>query len=163
MERIAKFGKVSLEQFRKDAGDIIGNKEEIWNDIILPTRSTSGSAGYDFKAPFSFSLNPGESIVIPTGINCQMAHGWVLLCFPRSSLGFKYQIWPSNLVPIIDSDYYFSDNEGHILIKLYNGGKKSLNIEKNDKFLQAVFLQSGITEDDNVTNLRNGGLGSTDA
>lgn len=162
MERIAKFGKVSSSQFRKDAGDILGDKEEIWDHIMLPTRSTYGSAGYDFKAPFSFSLNPGESIVIPTGINCQMSYGWVLMCYPRSGLGFKYGARLANGTGIIDSDYYFSDNEGHIHCKLYNGGDKAFTIEKGQGFMQGVFLQFGITEDDDVDTVRNGGFGSTD-
>ena len=162
MDRIAKFEKVSLEQFRADAADIMGNKDEMWNDIELPTRSTSGSAGYDFKAPFGFQLNPGESIKIPTGIRCKMKSGWVLMCFPRSGLGFKYGARLSNGTGIIDCDYYFSDNEGHIHCKLYNGGNKPFEVNKRQGFMQGIFVQFGITEDDNSTEIRNGGFGSTD-
>lgn len=162
MDRIAQFEKVSLERFRIDAADIKGNKDEMWNDIELPTRSTSGSAGYDFKAPFSFTLEPGEGIKIPTGIRCKMEPGWVLMCYPRSGLGFKYHVSLFNTVGVIDCDYYYSDNEGHIFCKLYNGGDKTISVNKNDGFMQSIFTQFGITIDDNATGVRNGGFGSTD-
>ena len=59
MKRIAKFEKVSLEQFREGWTDTFGPAdegviEEIYRDIRLPKRATSGSAGYDFFAPARF-------------------------------------------------------------------------------------------------------------
>lgn len=156
MKRIAKFEKVSLNQYLLD-----GTKED-YEQITLPRRATSGSAGYDFFAPFDFSLTSGETIKIPTGIRAKIEDGWVLKIYPRSSLGFKYRLSLNNTVGIIDSDYYFADNEGHIFIKMTNCGDKPLSIEKGKAFAQGIFLEYGITYDDEVSASRTGGMGSTD-
>lgn len=169
MQKIAKFEKVSWEQFYKDWTDTfpsIGTPDEakikqIYYGIDMPKRATKGSAGYDFFSPIGFTLSPGETIKIPTGIRCEMNEDWVLMCFPRSGLGFKYRMKLDNSVGIIDSDYAFSDNEGHIFIKLTNEGDKKLEVFEGNGFAQGIFLQYGITEDDNATNKRNGGFGST--
>lgn len=166
MNRIAKFEKVSFEQFKKDFGDAANALSEdefknIYDSIKLPKRATTGSAGYDFYTPFNFMLEPGEEIKIPTGIRCKMESDWVLQCYPRSGLGFKYQAGLSNTVGIIDSDYYYSDNEGHIQIKIVNKGNKSFAVETGNGFAQGIFVQYGITVDDEVTEKRNGGFGST--
>lgn len=76
-------------------------------------------------------------------------------------VGFKYHVGLANTVGVIDSDYYDSDNEGHIMVKLVNNGTKNLLINKGDKIVQGVFVQYGITWDDNVKTSRNGGFGST--
>ena len=156
MKKIAKFEKVSLNQYLLD-----GTKED-YENIILPRRATSGSAGYDFFAPFDFSLSSGETVKIPTGIRAKIEDGWVLKIYPRSSLGFKYRLTLNNTVGIIDSDYYFADNEGHIFIKMTNCGDKPLSIEKGKAFAQGIFLEYGITYDDEATAFRTGGMGSTD-
>ena len=115
MKRIAKFMKVSPEQFAEGWKDTFGDTdtetlEKIYEEIKLPVRATSGSAGYDFFSPLSFELKPGETIKIPTGIRVQMEEGWVLKLYPRSGLGFKYRLQLNNTVGIIDSDYFYSDN-----------------------------------------------------
>ncbi|MDE6728798.1 MAG: deoxyuridine 5'-triphosphate nucleotidohydrolase, partial [Oscillospiraceae bacterium] len=115
MKRIAKFEKVSLGQFREGySGE---NAEDVYNALKLPKRATSGSAGYDFFAPFDIELKPGETIKVPTGIRVKIAEGWLLSLYPRSGLGFKFRLRLDNTVGIIDSDYYSSDNEGHIFAK----------------------------------------------
>ncbi len=170
MERIAKFYKVSFEQFNADWQDAFGAAgqeeiREIYDSIRLPKRATAGSAGYDFFAPRAFVLKPGETIKIPTGIRARMEEGWVLQIFPRSSLGFKYRLQLNNTVGIIDSDYFYSDNEGHMFIKLTNdtNESKTVEISAGMAFAQGIFLPFGITEDDDSTSTRNGGFGSTDA
>ena len=88
-----------------------------------------------------------------------------MLAFPRSGHGFKYGIHHANTIPVIDGDYFDSDNEGHIFFKIVNDGclAKEIRINKGDAFCQGIFLPFGITLDDNTTAVRNGGLGSTDA
>ena len=159
--RIAKFYKVSLEQFEKAVGK--EDLKEILDKITLPVRATAGSAGYDFITPFDVTLNPGESIVIPTGIRCKIKNDWVLQIYPRSGLGFKYRCQLANTVGIIDSDYFYSDNEGHIMIKITNDSKdgKVLELKAGDRFCQGIFVEYGITYDDDVVTERNGGFGST--
>ena len=159
-----KFEKVSFEQYAKlSIGDDVDIRNE-YDNIKLPKRATIGSAGYDFFAPFSFKLEVGETIKIPTGIRVLLDDDKFLAIYPRSGLGFKYRIQLDNTVGIIDSDYSQSDNEGHIFIKLTNDGKanKSININSGDAIAQGIIQQYFITEDDAATGRRNGGFGSTD-
>ncbi|MCR5153255.1 MAG: deoxyuridine 5'-triphosphate nucleotidohydrolase [Lachnospiraceae bacterium] len=167
MNRVAKFEKVSEEIFVADWKDTFGGPDSIarriYEGIKLPKRATTGSAGYDIYAPVDFVLRPGESIKIPTGIRIKMDEGYVCMVFPRSGLGFKYRLQLNNTVGIIDKDYYYSDNEGHLFIKLTNdtNEERTLNHKCGEAFAQCVFLQFGITVDDDVVAKRNGGLGST--
>ena len=135
----------------------------VYDEIKLPKRATKGSAGYDFFSTVDFSLAPGESIKIPTGIRSYIEDGWVLKIYPRSGLGFKFRLQLNNTVGIIDSDYYNSDNEGHIFIKITNDSKegKTVSIKKGEAFAQGIFLEYGITYDDDTEEIRNGGFGST--
>ncbi|MBQ2471470.1 MAG: dUTP diphosphatase [Acholeplasmatales bacterium] len=163
-KRIAKFYKVSKEQYLKSFDN--KNNEEIlsiYDDILLPKRATKGSAGYDFFAPFDIVLNPGETIKVPTGIRVSMEENYVLKLYPRSGLGFKYRLQLNNTVGIIDSDYYYSDNEGHIFAKITNDSNegKTLEIKKGQGFMQGIFVEYGITVDDDTVEVRNGGFGST--
>ena len=135
----------------------------VYDNLKVPVRATAGSAGYDFFAPVDILLKPGETVKLPTGIRVRMEPDWVLSCYPRSGLGFKYRLQLNNTVGIIDSDYYHSDNEGHIFAKLTNDTKegKSLQIAAGNGFMQGIFTEYGITFDDQVTERRNGGFGST--
>lgn len=155
------FHKVSLNQFALAFKD--NNVENIYNDIKLPQRATKGSAGYDFFAPFDFTLKPNETITIPTGIRCEMDENRVLMIFPRSGLGFKYRMQLNNTVGIIDSDYFYSDNEGHIFIKITNNTNedKVIEVKKGQGFAQGLFMQYFLTDDDDASAIRNGGFGST--
>lgn len=158
MQKIAKFEKVSFNEFSKEVND-----KNCYDEIKLPKRATIGSAGYDFYAPFDFILNPNEQIKIPTGIRVCIQDGWLLGIFPRSGLGFKYRLQLNNTVGIIDSDYYNALNEGHIFIKITNDSKdnKQIVIKKGEAFAQGIFMQFGITFDDEVSSERVGGMGST--
>ncbi len=164
MERIAKFEKVSKFQFVTDYKPLFaGRGEPIWESIALPRRATTGSAGYDFYAPFDFELAPGQVITIPTGVRARISDGWALFIFPRSGLGFKYRMQLNNTVGIIDSDYYNSSNEGHIMIKLTNDtvDGRTIHVKAGQGFAQGVFLPFGITVDDDADGVRDGGFGST--
>ena len=164
MERMAKFLKVSEENFISSLDGF--SKEEakkIYEDIKLPLRATKYSAGYDFYSPFDFTLNPGETIKIPTGIRAKMREDYALFLLPRSGLGFKYRLQLNNTIGLIDADYFYSDNEGHIFAKITNDSNegKVISVKKGEAFIQGVFLSYGITEDDEVNSIRNGGFGST--
>ena len=167
MKRIAKFHKVSKERFTADWIDTFAQSQEeaekVYEAIRLPKRATAGSAGYDFFAPAEFTLKPGETVKIPTGIRVEMQPEWVLKCYPRSGLGFKYRLQLNNTVGIIDSDYFYSDNEGHMFMKLTNDSKegKTLEVGQSEGMVQGIFMQYGITEDDDADGVRNGGFGST--
>ena len=141
-KRIAKFHKVSFEQFQEGWTDTFGPEDksriqEIYDGIRLPARATKGSAGYDFFAPAAFTLKPGETVKIPTGIRVEMEEEWVLKCYPRSGLGFKYRLQLNNTVGII------------------------VEIPAGTGFMQGIFVEYGITVDDQAEGIRNGGFGST--
>lgn len=172
MNRVAKFSKVSFDQFYNDYCDTFfedcdkPSKEsvrEIYDQIKIPTRATKGSAGYDFFAPFDMSLTPGVEMKVPTGIRVEIDHGWWLACMPKSGLGFKYRLQLNNTVGVIDSDYFHSDNEGHIFAKVINDSRqnKKLFVKTGSSFVQGILLPYGISYDDEADGVRNGGLGST--
>ena len=133
-------------------------------EIRLPRRATAGSAGYDFFAPAGFALAPGETRLVPTGVRVRIDEGWVLKLYPRSGLGFKYRLQLNNTVGVIDSDYFGAKNEGHIMLKLTNDSNenRTLTVESGMAIAQGVFVEYGITVDDDVCELREGGFGSTD-
>lgn len=167
MERIAAFEKVSFEQFEKDFSKNfpqVNDVKSVYDSIKLPQRATAGSAGYDFYAPVELNLKKGESLLIPTGIRSKINNGWVLKIYPRSGLGFKHRVQLDNTVGIIDADYYNSSNEGHIMIKLscdaHDDGH-SVAVNAGDGFTQGIFVQFGITFDDDASGVRDGGFGST--
>ena len=155
MKKIAQFFFVSQSEYENSGG-------QNYSELSLPKRATAGSAGYDFFAPCEICLQPNQTAKIPTGIRVKIDEGWVLKIYPRSSLGFKYRLRLDNTVGIIDSDYYYADNQGHIFIKITNCGDKPLLVEKGKAFAQGVFVEYGITVDDDATSLRTGGFGSTD-
>ena len=168
MLRIAKFEKVSLKQFVTDwvstfPQQTVEQAILAYEHIQLPKRATTGSAGYDFFAPVGFELPAGGNIKVPTGIRTLIEDGWVLTMYPRSGLGFKYRFQLDNTVGIIDSDYAHSDNEGHIFLRMTNDNRegKGLRIPAGTAFAQGIFLPFGVTVDDDVNAVRNGGLGST--
>lgn len=189
--RVARFEKVSFEEFLAaytpiwietqriikniPNGESFGYSEdelkkqalEIWEGIELPKRSTKGSAGYDFFFPFGHTEIPaGASLTIPTGIKAYIEPNWVLFEVPRSSLGMNYRIQFDNTIGIIDSNYYNNPkNEGHIFVKITNDSREGLTciFETQCKYCQGIFVPFGITYDDDVDTVREGGIGSTGA
>lgn len=165
---VAWFEKVSYKEFQRAIEEAFPDVytfkaiRQMYDDIKLPVRATMGSAGYDFYSPITFSLDDKDkSIKFPTGIKCCIDDGWVLMLFPRSSVGFKYGARLANCVGIIDGDYYNNpDNEGDISVKLCCAQKPML-INAGDRFMQGILLPYGITHDDDAIASRNGGTGST--
>lgn len=162
---IATFEKVSFEQYLNDRrkmsadGEISAVRRE-WEAIRLPERATAGSAGYDFFLPMPVCFGK-DSVILPTGIRAKIDPGWFLMCCPKSGLGFKYRMRLENTVGVVDADYYFSTNEGHILAKVH--AKHPFHLGAGDKFMQGIFLPYGVTTYDAATATRNGGFGSTGA
>ena len=153
MERIAKFEKVSLKQFLEGAKEFLptlneDQLKELYDNIKLPKRATKASAGYDFFTYVDLTLNPGETLKVPTGIRCKIEDNYVLLIAPRSSLGFKYRLQLDNTIGVIDSDYYNAKNEGHIFIKITNDSKnnKQMKVNALEGFAQGIFVQYGIKD-----------------
>ncbi|MEG1706093.1 MAG: deoxyuridine 5'-triphosphate nucleotidohydrolase [Clostridia bacterium] len=158
MDKVARFYKVSLQEFVSGGG-----REEDYEAIKLPIRATRGSAGYDIATPRDITLAPSQTVKIATGLKVKIREGYFLAVFPRSSLGFKFQLSLCNTIGVVDSDYFGNpSNDGHIFIKLVNYGEKVVSILSGEAVAQGVLMSFGITEDDNVETTRIGGFGSTD-
>lgn len=169
------FEKISLEEFVKGVKNNTSNysDEEIkkmYEELPYPCRSTIHAGGYDFFAPYDFVLNPGETIVVPTGFRVHMNNDETFNLFIRSGTGFKYNVRLSNQIGIIDADYYGNaKNEGHMFASFTNHGDKDwvnktigLKREEKAKIVQGVFMPYYLTKDDECLNIvRNGGFGST--
>jgi dUTP pyrophosphatase len=159
------FEKVNKEVFFKsvkDCGYCYTDEQlsQIYNDIKLPARATTGSAGYDIFVPVAGFIEAGETLLIPTGIKAIMPQNVALLILPRSGIGFKTGIRLSNTIGLIDSDYQFADNDGHIMIKLTHG-YKDYEFKIGDRIAQAIFINYLTTDDDAALQSRSGGIGST--
>lgn len=169
---VARFEKVSFEEFKTawlKTGMIVGHTDlikEMYDSIKLPKRSTKRSSGYDF---YYTGLSPvnlikGESTLIPTGIRCVfLEDGYDLSIYPRSGMGFKYRVHLDNTVGIIDNDYFEADNEGHIMIKLSCDPRQDCDVVINpgDKFAQGIIREFFLAEEEEITEDRKGGMGST--
>lgn len=190
---IAKFEKVSMDEWIKTFKDTLPDDKqlteddvneltEVYENIKLPTRATTGSAGYDFFMPIAIPpIIPGASAMIPTGIKCRINPGWVLLIMPKSGLGTRYKMKLDNTTGVIDSDYYNCEkNEGHIMVAFSNElpqvtttnpitqkpeipKELILQIPVGKAFVQGVFVPHGVAEEAEVTAERTGGLGSTNS
>lgn len=156
---------IALKQIDREAKDYeekVVAAKEAWEGISLPVRATTGSAGYDFCLPAQVSISANTPVTIPTGIRVKIEDGWYLEMVPRSGLGFRYGMKLANTVGVIDSDYYYADNEGHIMLKVST--RTQVTLETGDRFAQGIFMPHGITDDDKpMKDARRGGFGSTGA
>ena len=153
------FEKISFEQFKKDIKD----DKKLYEEYMLPKRSTKTSAGYDFFAIEDVIIKPGEVKKIPTGYKSNFEEDEMLMLVVRSSMGFKYNVRMTNQVGIIDSDYYNNDeNEGHMWISLQNHGDKDYVVKKGEAYSQGIFVKYLKVDDEEIIERkRSGGFGST--
>lgn len=174
--------KRGFEVVKKEQLDANGLEE---TQVRLPKRATERSAGYDIFSPFGFSLVPGEEIIIPLGIKVYMLPDEYLAIHPRSGHGFKYYVRLANTTGIIDSDYYSNPkNDGHMFLKIRNessrtyydfilkilgkitgnksfSNKNVMHVREGEAVCQGIFSKYMLVDSDNVTEKRNGGIGST--
>lgn len=133
-----------------------------YENVNLPERKTTGSAGYDFEAAETMVIRPNGVGLIPTGIKAYMLPQEYLQLHIRSSLAVKKHLFLANGCGIVDEDYADNiDNEGHIQIALYNPDSDIKMIEKGERIAQGVFLRYLTTFDDEPQGERTGGFGST--
>ena len=152
------FEKISFEQFQKDVAD----DKALYEEYLLPKRGTKYAAGYDIFSLTDFTLKPGETIKIATGIKADMENDEALFILVRSSMGFKYNVRLCNQVGLVDKDYYNNEsNEGHIFVKIKNEGDKDFVVTKGDAIAQGIFMKYLVTDDDETDTVRTGGFGST--
>lgn len=170
---VCRFEKVSYEEFKKawiKSGyeDYEEDIKLIYDGIKLPQRSSKRSSGYDFFYPDTVDgyIDKGSSWLIPTGIRCVfLEDGYDLSIYPRSGMGFKYRFHLDNTVGIIDNDYFESDNEGHIMIKVSCDPRNydKIILKAGAKFAQGIIREFFLAEGDDEIEKedRNGGMGST--
>jgi dUTP pyrophosphatase len=107
-------------------------------EFPLPDYATGGSAGMDLRAMLddAVTLDPGETLLIPTGIAIHIADpALAALVLPRSGLGHKHGIVLGNLVGLIDSDY-----QGQLLVSCWNRGGTAFRIEVGERIAQLVLV-----------------------
>lgn len=130
--------------------------------IHIPERKTSGSSGYDLEAAKDTVIRPHDVTSVYTGLKAYMQKDEYLMISIRSSLAFKKGLILVNGPGIIDSDYYNNpDNEGHIMVGLYNTSDKPVTIKKGDRIAQGIFMKYLTCDDDCSEGKRVGGIGST--
>lgn len=103
-----------------------------------PAYATPGSAGLDLRACIEqpVTLNPGDTLLIPTGIAVHLADsGMAALILPRSGLGHKHGIVLGNLVGLIDSDY-----QGQIMVSCWNRGQTTFELNPLERIAQLVVV-----------------------
>jgi dUTP pyrophosphatase len=131
-------------------------------EIKLPVRKTACSAGYDITIAQDVTLVPGKVILVPTGVKAYMEQDEYLGIHIRSGLSIKHSLSLINGQGIIDADYYNNeDNEGHILIAVYNHGAEPVILTKGTRLAQGIFYKYLKTDHDSADNVRSGGFGST--
>lgn len=133
--------------------------------VELPKRKTSNSAGYDIASAEAISLSPGGVTLVPTGLKARMPSNEYLGIHIRSGLSIRKKLGLINGQGIIDSDYYNNhDNEGHIMVAIFNYNDYPVFIEKGERIAQGIFyeyLKADHDEPDSI--VRSGGFGSTGA
>ena len=132
------------------------------NQDLLPKRETAHAAGYDLKVAETTQIEPGQIVLVPTGVKAYMQPGEVLYLYDRSSNPRKKGLVLINSVGVIDGDYYGNpNNEGHIFDQMQNITNKKVSLEVGDRIVQAVFAPYLVADDDQATGTRTGGFGST--
>lgn len=130
-------------------------------EFSLPKRGTKQACGYDFYLIEDVTIQPKQTVMIPTGVKAYMPEGMYLQLGLRSS-AYKVGAMLANSTGYVDSDYYNNpSNEGEIGFPIINFGELPINLKKGDRIGQGVFVKYYITSDDNTTNERVGGFGSS--
>lgn len=110
----------------------------------LPAYATDGSAGLDLRACLEapLALDPGQTVLIPTGIALHLADpGYAAVLLPRSGLGHQHGVVLGNLVGLIDSDY-----QGPLMVSCWNRNPPSVGdagrfvVQPMDRIAQLVIV-----------------------
>lgn len=110
----------------------------VGDSIPLPYYATEGSAGLDIRACIdeALTVNPGETILVPTGLAIHVADpALAAVLLPRSGLGHKHGLVLGNLTGLIDSDY-----QGQVFISCWNRGSSAYEVQPGERIAQMVFV-----------------------
>lgn len=132
-------------------------------DAVIPTYGSEDAAGADLYACIDkeLTVEPGQSVFVPTGLSMQIPKGYAGLIYARSGLACKRGLAPANKVGVIDSDY-----RGEIIVVLHNHGHHPQIIAHGERIAQLVITPvytPGFAESDELddTSRASGGFGST--
>ena len=132
-------------------------------DAILPTYGSSEAAGADLYACLQkeVTIQPGQTVLIPTGLSMEIPSGFAGLIYARSGLSVKQGLAPANKVGVIDSDY-----RGEFMVALYNHSAEARTVSHADRIAQLLIqpvYTPGFTEVSELsdTSRGTGGFGST--
>ena len=133
------------------------------NNIPLPKYETEGASGMDLSANVEkvVEIQPGKSVIIPTGIALSIPKNYEIQIRPRSGLAAKSQISILNTPGTIDADY-----RGELKVILVNLGEKIFKVEKGLRIAQMVLcpvIKAVLKEVNELeeTERGSGGFGST--
>lgn len=130
----------------------------------LPRYETSGAAGFDLAASQDLTVQPGEVVLVPTGLVIEVPAGMFLGVFARSSTPLKRGLMVANGVGVVDPDYCGPTDE--VKIEVYNFTARPVVIKAGDRIAQGIFIPCARGEWKEVAELRaesRGGFGATDA
>ena len=126
-------------------------------DTKLPERQTKASAGYDFYVIEDVEIPAYGTVMLPTNVKAYMQEDEVLMLYARSSLAIKRGLILQNTTGIIDSDFFPHE----IKVALRNTTDKPVKLLKNESCAQDIFLKYLVSDNGNLDNTRDGGIGST--
>lgn len=134
--------------------------------LQLPRYETPLSAGLDLPAAVAANepllLEPGERVLVPTGLSLALPEGIEAQVRPRSGLALKHGITVLNSPGTIDADY-----RGEVKVILINLGDKVFIIERGQRIAQLVIASVArahieVAAQLEATERGAGGFGSTD-
>ena len=139
------------------------NIKKLYENAIIPTRSSEKAAGYDLYAYIeeSISINPHETKMIGTGIALELPDGYFGAIFARSGIAYKEGLRPANCTGVADSDY-----RGEYKVALHNDSTDVRIVFPGQRIAQLViipFLEVDFEEVNELSNTERsvGGFGST--
>jgi len=138
--------------------------KKLRDDARIPQRGSAEAAGADLYACFdgeSIVIEPGSTVMVPTGIASEIPSGYAGLIMARSGLSVKRDLAPANKVGLVDSDY-----RGEIMVALHNHGKTAQTVEKYERIAQYMivpYVKADYVEADELSDTvrGEGGFGST--
>ncbi|MBE5963996.1 MAG: dUTP diphosphatase [Lachnospiraceae bacterium] len=139
------------------------NFKKLKENATKPTYGSAFAAGADLYACIDepITIEPQQTILIPTGIAMEVPVGYAGLIYARSGLASKKGLAPANKVGVVDADY-----RGEVMVALHNHSNKAASIECGERIAQMViapFLAINYVETDSLSETARGegGFGST--
>lgn len=130
---------------------------------IIPTYGSTYSAGADLYACMdeSITIQPGDTVLIKTGLAMAIPEGFAGLIYARSGLATKKGLAPANKVGVVDADY-----RGEVMVALHNHSRVPVEVEHGERIAQMVitpFLTAEylVADELDETERGEGGFGST--